>query len=277
MDSNSLILTLLSLKGWGPKKIFDFVSKFKFNYHDCVAGLVYILNDNEKIEFKQQLVNSFSILKCNYEKGIKTINILDINFPEKLYSGSDKCVFLFYKGDISLLNTSSILIIGTRNPDFKFVDEGKVITQYFAKKGLTIVSGLAIGCDTIAHQSCLEVAGKTIAVLPSSCDNPQPSSNKLLAEQIIKSGGLLISEYSSGAIVSKYNYPQRDRIQSLLSSTIIIIQATDSSGTMIAAKKHIKDGKKVYAIKGNNLSLVGEYIDKLMDKELLHIYNDCIN
>ena len=114
----------------------------------------------------------------------------------------------------------------------------------------------------------MNVCGKTIAVLPSSCDNPQPYSNKPLAEKIAKNGGLLISEYSSGTFVSKYNYPQRDRIQSLLSSVIVVIQSSNDGGTMIAVKKHIKDGKIVFAIKGNDLILIKDYIDSNSQEDL---------
>lgn len=273
MDTNSLILTLLHLKGWGPKKIYAYVSSCSFDYDRCVSGLVTALNDEEKILFKQELVNSKITLKKNYDLGISACNILDKEFPKKLYLSTDKCVFLFYKGDINLLSKKSISIIGTRKPDSEFIEKGIKISSYFAKKGYVIVSGLALGCDSIAHKTCVEVGGKTIAVLPSSCDNIQPSSNKALSQSIVRSGGLLISEYSTGTTISKFNYPQRDRIQSLLSSVIVIIQASDESGTMIATKKNIKDGKLVYAIKGNDLTLVTRYIDVDSIDELEEVEN----
>lgn len=273
MDTNSLILTLLHLKGWGPKKIYAYVSSYSFDYDKCVSGLVTELNDEEKILFKQELVNSKITLKKNYDLGISACNILDKEFPKKLYLSTDKCVFLFYKGDINLLSKKLISIIGTRKPNNEFIEKGIKISSYFAKKGYVIVSGLALGCDSIAHKTCVEVGGKTIAVLPSSCDNIQPSSNKALAQSIVRSGGLLISEYSAGTTISKFNYPQRDRIQSLLSSVIVIIQASDESGTMIATKKNIKDGKLVYAIKGNDLTLVTRYIDVDSIDELEEVEN----
>ena len=87
----------------------------------------------------------------------------------------------------------------------------------------------------------------------------------------------MISEYSTGSTVSKYNYPKRDRIQSLLSSTILIIQASDNSGTMIATKKSIKDKKFVYAIKGNKLSLVDKYVDVYSEEDMKEIANWIMN
>ena len=271
MDSNSLILTLLNLKGWGAKKVYDYVYAHELNYEKCVKGLVEELSDAQKIEFKQQLVVSKQTLALNLQNGISACNILDECFHEKLYFKSDKCVFLYYKGNIELLNKKSIAIIGTRTPDEDFVDKGMKAAKYVARKGYVIVSGLALGCDTVAHESALLVNGDTIAVLPSPCDNPQPTSNKDLANRIVENGGLLISEYGTGTPVSKYNYPQRDRIQSLLTSTVLIIQASDGSGTMIATKKSIKDRKDVYAIKGNNLSLVKKYVDVDNEEELNEI------
>lgn len=185
----------------------------------------------------------------------------DDEFPEKLYSSSEKCVFLFYKGDLSILSRKSILIIGTRKPSDDFIKEGIKVSKYFAEKGYVVVSGLAIGCDSVAHKPCLESNGKTIAVLPAPCDNIQPTRNKSLADNIVNNGGLLISEYSKGTPISKYNYPQRDRIQSLLSNVILIIEVSNESGTMIVTKKSLKDGKSVFALKGNDLNLVENYVE----------------
>ena len=261
MDANSLILTLLNLNGWGPKKVYDYVHKHSFDYIKCVDGLVNELSTELKNVFKIELSRSKETLKKNLEQGINAINILDPKFPKKLYNTNDKCVFLYYKGNIDLLNQKSIAIIGTRKPDEEFINKGEIVSKYFAKEGYVIVSGLALGCDTIAHSSCLEVNGKTVAVLPSSIDNIQPSSNKVLAKKILDNEGLLISEYGVGSPFSKYNYATRDRIQSLLSSVTLIIQASDNSGTMIATKKSLKDKEMVYAIEGNKLTLVNNYID----------------
>jgi len=277
MDTNSLILTLLNMSGWGAKKVYKYVLMHSMDYDQCVNGLVEELDSDEKAEFKQKLQQAKQTLLLNLEKGIKACNILDKCFPKKLYHGNDICVFLYYKGNIDLLNQKSIAIIGTRTPTPEFVDKGMIAATYFAKNGYVVVSGLALGCDTIAHEATLMVNGKTIAVLPSSCDNPQPAANKALAEKIVENGGLLVSEYSTGSTISKYNYPRRDRIQSLLTSTVLIIQANDNSGTMIATKKSIKDGKFVYAIKGNKLSLVNKYVDVDSLEELKEIANWIMN
>lgn len=260
MNSNSLVLTLLSLDGWGQKQTLKYVTKCGFDYKLCVERLI-TLSDDKKIEFKSKLKLSNKIIKENELKGIKMISLLDENFPKRLYSSTDVCVFLFYKGNIELLNSSTITIIGTRNPNSPFIDKGKIVSKYFAQKGYTIVSGLAIGCDTIAHIECVNIGGKTIAVLPSPCDEPKPDSNKNLANKILEADGLLISEYGTGSPVSKYNFPRRDRIQSLLSNVTLVIQASNTSGTMIAVKKSLKENKTIYALEGNHIEIIDKYID----------------
>lgn len=271
MDKKSLILTLLHLKGWGAKRVYLYVQRYNYDYEKCVNGLIEELNEEEKSAFKHELIFSKKTIELNSQVGTKVCCILDNEFPKKLYLSSNPCVFLFYKGDISLLSQKSISIIGTRKPDSYFVEKGKIATTYFAKKGYVIVSGLALGCDTIAHSACLDVGGKTIAVLPSPCDNVQPTSNRQLAQRIIENGGLLISEYSTGSTMTKFNYPQRDRIQSKLSEIILIIQANDQSGTMIATRNCLKDGKRVYAIKGNRIAIVHNYVDIDSPEELEEI------
>ncbi len=271
MDNSSLILTLLSMNGWGPKRVYDYVRKYCFDYEQAKNGLVFELDDQEKNAFKIEYVKVKDILSKNYSKGIKTCSLLDSFFPKKLYEGKDKCIFLYYVGNIELLNTKSITIVGTRKPDEYFANKGKLATEYFTKKGYTIVSGLALGCDTIAHENCVKNNGNTIAILPSPCDDIQPISNRKLATEIIETGGLLISEYGTGEPFNKYNYAARDRIQSLLSNVLLVIQSTDDGGTRIAVKKTLDDKKHVYAIKGNNLKLINNYIDVENEDELRQI------
>ena len=108
MDTNSLILTLLNLKGWGPKKVHSYVYAHDFDYKKCVNGLVVELDDTEKYYFKIELAKSKRTLENNYNKGINAINILDKCFPSKLYFTNEKCVFLYYIGNIDLLQENSI-------------------------------------------------------------------------------------------------------------------------------------------------------------------------
>ena len=261
VTSSEFVLALSQVNRWGPTKVADYVARHGYDLEECMNFLELELEPSSFAMFKHNLETAREELRANEVKHIKSISLFDSEFPKKLCESKEPVVHLYYVGDISLLNSKCITIIGTRNPTGIFIEKGSAVTKYFAEKGYTIVSGLALGCDTIAHRATLEVNGKTIAILPSSLDKVVPTQNKELARDIVRNGGLVISEYSVTSTMNKFNYPQRDRIQSLLSNVSIVIQSTDEGGTMIAVRKSIKEGKKVYAIKGNILSLVTNYFD----------------
>jgi DNA processing protein len=167
---------------------------------------------------------------------------------------------LFYKGDVRLLNEPSVAVIGTRRPIEPFISQGKAVASVLAQK-FVIVSGLALGSDAIGHRASLDAGGKTIAVLPSPIDEIMPMTNKPLADEILQKGGLLVSEYGSGARFDKLHYIRRDRIQSLLSQSVFVIQADENSGAMYCVRKSLKDGKRVFDLQGNNNPEIREHIE----------------
>ena len=157
------------------------------------------------------------------------VAIGDKNFP--IHRGnvkqSEEPIFLFYKGDINLLDISNknITVIGLLNPDERIEVRQRKIVEEIVMQNITIVSGLALGCDSIAHKQAL-IGGKTVAILPSPLNNILPASNKKLAYDIVEAGGLLISEYyenfkSKMELSSRYK--ERDRLQALFSDTIILV------------------------------------------------------
>lgn len=156
------------------------------------------------------------------------IAIGDKSFP--LHRGnvkeSEQPIFLFYKGDIDLLDidNNNITVIGLLNPDEKIEIREKTIVEEIVKQGITIVSGLAFGCDSIAHQQAI-CGGKTIAILPSPLNDILPAKNRGLAYEIVDQGGVLITEYyekfkSKMELSSRYK--ERDRLQALFCDTIIL-------------------------------------------------------
>lgn len=174
---------------------------------------------------KNQIIKQFDVFQ---ESCDGFVAIGDKDFPN--YRGnvkeSEQPIFLFYKGDISLLNIENycITVIGLLNPDEKIeIREQKIVAE-IVKKDIIIVSGLAFGCDSIAHKQALN-GGKTIAVLPSPLNNIMPAKNKSLAFEIVEEGGLLITEYydvHKSAIDLSSRYKDRDRLQALFCDTIIL-------------------------------------------------------
>lgn len=137
--------------------------------------------------------------------------------------------FLLYRGDIALLNkdnfTKNVAVIGVLNPTNDIVEREKLFVKEIVKRGGNIVSGLALGCDSIAHRECLANNGKTIAVLPSRLDNILPKENIELANEIVLKGGLLVTEYYNEPVErfeASVRYIERDRLQAYFSNSIVL-------------------------------------------------------
>ncbi len=197
------------------------------------------------------LVKNFKYVITNI---VQKITLNSKNYPELLKQIYDPPKQLYILGDLtdqlSLIN-NPLAVVGTR----KASTYGKKTTNYFvrtlAKAGLTIISGLALGIDSIAHQSTLEVKGRTVAVLGSGLNVIYPPTNKNLAQEIIKSNGVIISEYPPNTRPSKQNFPTRNRIIAGLSLGVLVIEAPEKSGALITARAAIEQGREVFVVPGS--------------------------
>lgn len=204
--------------------------------NESVAKIVSVLNEKFKEEQKIT-IDDFEDCKNKILQKIEPfqeaydgfVAIGDKDFPP--YRGnvkdSQKPIFLFYKGNLDLLNkeNNNATVIGLLNPDETIVEREKKMVSELVKQDITIVSGLALGCDSVAHIQALEEAGKTIAILPSPIHNILPARNKALAFEIVENGGLLISEYYtdfSNLRELTDRYVERDRLQALYCDVIIL-------------------------------------------------------
>lgn len=189
---------------------------------------------------------------------IDIINIQDIWYPKILKEIYDPPLSLYIRGNKKILNDKNISIIGCRECS----DYGKKAAKYFAynlsKEGFNIVSGLAKGIDSYSHYGsiCAQkesayCCGKTIAVLGNGLDSIYPKENYNLANEIIKSGGSIISEYPCGTKPEKMNFPERNRIVSGLSKSVIVVEAKEKSGTLITVDFALEQGREVFAVPGN--------------------------
>lgn len=265
MNEAEFIITLSLINGLGNKKIYNLVKKYHFDFQTLYQSIKDELNEKQYIEYENSIDMAKHIYKTNTIYKISVITLFDERFPSSLYKTKKPCILLYYIGDIDLLSSKCVTIIGTRHPDNGFINKGKVAVKKIVEEGYTIVSGLALGSDTLAHKECLANGGKTIAIMPCSLDKINPPSNRDLAIEILKNGGLLISEYPYGEKFNKYAYAERDRLQAYLSNFILVIQSTDNGGTMIAVREAASEGKKVFAIKGNEIFIIRNYIDPLDD------------
>lgn len=174
------------------------------------------------------------------------------NYPEKLSSLSSPPEKLNIAGDLEkLLEMPTIGIVGSR----KVSSYGRGVTENLAgtlaRAGIGIISGLALGVDSIAHISALNSGGKTIAVLPSGIKNIYPSSHRELAKKIIKTGGALVSEYEDSFRPRRESFIQRNRIIAGLADVLLVTEAAEKSGSLYTANFALEMGKTVFAVPGN--------------------------
>ncbi|NGU53359.1 transporter [Clostridium perfringens] len=233
--------------------------------------------DNTIIKLRNELISS-----DNYEEGI--ISVYDESFPvinKKVKNKGDKPYLLFYKGNLELLDdlNNNIAVIGLIDPDKNIAKRESDVVEKLIDNDLVIVSGLAAGCDSIAHKLCLEMGGKTIAVLPSQLNKIYPAENKKLAEDIVQKGGLLISEYykePKTKFEAVNRFIQRDRLQAMFSKAIILVASyrkgegdSGSRHAMNAARKYEIDRYVIYNNKTDeNNSMFALNKDLLLDKKI---------
>ena len=181
---------------------------------------------------------------------IQIISLNDSTYPNKLKHITPPPCILFTKGDIKLLNYPSIAIVGSRKCTNIGAYNAKKISQQLANLKLSIVSGLAKGIDSIAHEAALESSGKTIAVLGCGISQIYPKTNFKLFKAVEKNG-LIISEYPPSTPPLSYNFPYRNRIISGLTHCTIVIEASMKSGSLLTAQYALNQGKEVFAMPGH--------------------------
>lgn len=182
---------------------------------------------------------------------MKKILFSQKEYPQLLKEIYDPPKIIYSQGNLLNQEKYPLAVVGTR----KMSAYGRRVTEFLvkelAKKGITIISGLALGIDTIAHQTTLKEKGKTIAVCGNGLNNIYPSKNKGLAEQIVQSGGAVISEYPPETRPSKWTFPARNRIISGLSLGTLVIEAPERSGALITARFALDQGREVFAVPGS--------------------------
>ncbi|MEI8060747.1 MAG: DNA-processing protein DprA [Candidatus Berkelbacteria bacterium] len=200
-----------------------------------------------------------------YEK----LNIAPVFFGEKAYSKLlseifDPPIILYCRGNIELLNTISIAVVGSR----KYTSYSKSVLDKIipslVSADVTIISGLALGVDGMAHYLTLENSGKTIGVLGCGVDEIYPTSNRQLGERMLNSGGLIISEFPPGTPPLKQNFPLRNRIIAGMSSGTFVVEARHDSGSLITAGLANEYGREVFAVPGNIDSFASEGTNELI-------------
>lgn len=182
--------------------------------------------------------------------GARIITIWDAEYPELLKKTYDPPAFLFVLGKFNARDKHSLAIVGTRAPSSYGQHVAETLARDFTQLGLTVVSGLARGIDTMAHAATLKAKGRTIAVIGSGLDVPYPPENRNLQE-LIANQGAVVSEFPMGAKPDATNFPRRNRIISGLSLGTIVVESGEDGGAMITASTALDQNREVFAIPGN--------------------------
>jgi len=184
------------------------------------------------------------------KSGCSLVAVCEDNYPTQLKQIHNPPLVLYIKGNITDQDMNSIAIVGTRKPTDYGKRTAKKIAFDLASNGVTVVSGLAIGLDSQAHQGALDAGGRTIAVLGSGLMRMYPQSNVKMANEIEKNGAV-ISEFPLEVAPFRSNFPIRNRIISGLSLATVVVEASAVSGTLITAGFALDQGRTVFAIPGN--------------------------
>jgi DNA processing protein len=178
------------------------------------------------------------------------LTLADDAYPRLLLEIPDPPLLLYATGRIALLNQPSLAIVGSRNASAQGIAHARQFAQTLSAAGLTIVSGLALGIDTAAHEGALLDGGHTIAVIGTGADIVYPARNHALAHRIAEHG-CIVSEYALGTPALPGNFPRRNRIISGLSGGTLVVEAAAQSGSLITARLAAEQGRDVYAIPGS--------------------------
>lgn len=240
---NTILIALSKIKGIGLKTINQLPDGDVLSLKNEEDIFNYI---NSNTIFKNSVDKSYDEVKKAYsiaqaikeeciKEKIEIITKYDVDkYPERFKQLANYPSFFYAKGNIKILKKSGIAIIGTRHPSNKGKAWGTKLSEVIASKGYTIISGLAVGCDTCAHIGCLMVNGETVAIMPTHLNKIYPSQNKSLFNDILDKNGCVISEYELGHKTNKNDFVLRDRLQAALAIGTIVIETGETGGTLHA-------------------------------------------
>jgi DNA processing protein len=190
-----------------------------------------------------------SDLKILREMGVEVLTIRDPGYPVQLRNIPDAPLVIYKKGELKV-GSDTIAIVGSRRASFESINMAEKIAQTLSSVGITVISGLARGVDAAAHRGALKEKGKTVGVLGCGIDICYPSENRSLFEKVGQEGCIL-TEYTPGELPLQHHFPARNRIIAGLSKGVLVVEASQRSGSLITARLGLEYGREVMAIPGS--------------------------
>jgi DNA processing protein len=265
MTENDALIILNAINGLGGSGIRRLVSFFGSAKNVLAQNEANLSSYNiissqicrNILEFSKDkfLKNEYNLIA---QQRVNVVTYLDDDFPEPLRNISAAPAVLYYKGSIPKETGAAVAIVGSRAASVYGIGVARDFAMRFAECGVTVVSGLARGIDSAAHQGCIDASGVTIAVLGCGLAHIYPPENEKLMARICGTGAV-ISEFPMDCRPLAFNFPRRNRIISGLSIGVVIVEAAQKSGALITANYALEQGREVYAVPGmvNNPSAIG--------------------
>jgi len=252
------LIALLNISGIGPSRARRLIDHFGSPAQAMSASLKDISQVQDiGPKTAQNIVESSpdynfadEQIKKAKDSGAKIMTYWDEDYPPLLKAIFDPPLLLFIEGDTSIISAPAIAVVGTRLPSQYGAAQTRKIVAGLVGSGLTIISGMARGVDSIAHKAALESGGKTAAVFGCGLDKTYPPENEKLRKDICENGAV-ITEFPFGTMPNAPNFPQRNRIISGLSLGTLVIEAGEKSGALITAKYALDENREAFALPGD--------------------------
>lgn len=241
---------------------------FSVKYSGDFVSIYKALENQEKVT-REEVLFVLDNLRCGY-----TTMVSD-DYPKLLKDISYPPFVLFYHGDLNLINDKTIGVIGMRVPSEYGVNATDKLVRDLVKKHYTIVSGMALGIDTIAHRSAMKNNGKTIAILGSGINYCYPKRNKDIYDYM-KKNHLILSEYPGDCVPLRENFPRRNRIIAGLSSALLVTESREHSGTMITVGYALEQGKDIFCVPNRIFDNLGCNVLIQQGAKLVNDVNDIV-
>jgi DNA processing protein len=250
-------LALVLSPGLGPKRIVDAVAQL-----DAASQIFALpLTGLEALRFPAQAAQFIFDGKARAAaeqewarvaaQGATIITYSCAEYPERLKEIYDPPPVLWVRGDAGLLARPAIAVVGTRHPSPYGSGVAEMLSRDLAARRLLIVSGMARGIDSSAHRGALAARMPTVAIWGTGIDVVYPKENKKLAEEILATGGAIVSELPMGTFPAPQNFPRRNRILSGLSVAVLVVEASENSGTRVTARCAAEQNRDLFAVPGN--------------------------
>jgi DNA processing protein len=236
---------------------------------DAAKSLAALASAHGDLGDRQRTVKE--MLEGARADGIRLTTVLDDDYPVNLRTIYNLPPFLFYKGTLRPDDALSVAVVGTRQASADGLSRAQRMARLLVDARVTVLSGLARGIDTVAHQTCLDAGGRTIAVLGSGIRRIYPPENGELAEQITENGAI-VSQFWPDAPPTSYTFPRRNVVTSGMSQGTVVIEASATSGAKMQARLAVEHGKQVFLL--HSLVTEREWAQKYLERPRVHEVND---